>query len=306
MLPSRGNCHAVFLLIRAAHLKRPTSLDAWIAGARQLSTFMAAALDLESMANALIRAGLAKIEDRISIEKVLDRLWAEANRSTLLEIARILFQAHPPRWLESVVGEATAAIEYIPTDDFLALEWLGPDLEPLVTETGRRVTHAKDADLRKRLGDAGERVVLAAKALEGASVTHVASISDFYGYDIEAFFNGKTQRIEVKAAVPRTADNFIISRNEYNKSVAYGDEWCLIQIVFATTIFLKNEITCSDILAARTLSARSLQKLANLDTPSFMWLDAAKISPPTIAWTNYTLPFTSNMTFDVGFKALDE
>ncbi|HHL4083211.1 hypothetical protein [Burkholderia sola] len=67
-----------FLLIRAAHLKRPTSLDAWIAGARQLSTFMAAALDLESMANALIRAGLAKIEDRISIEKVLDRLWAEA------------------------------------------------------------------------------------------------------------------------------------------------------------------------------------------------------------------------------------
>ena len=299
MLPSRGNCHAVFLLTRAAHLKRPTSFDSWVVCACGLSTIMATALDLKSAAGVLVGGGLFRIEETISVAKALDRLWAEANRPTMLGIARVLFQTYPPSWLANVVSETAVATEYIPADDLRALEWLGSDLELLLMEIGWKIIQETDADLRKRLGDAGERVVLAAKEAEGGSVIHVASISDFYGYDVESHIGGRTQRIEVKAAVPHTAESFVVSRNEYEKSVIYGDEWFLMQIVFDSSVLVKSVITSVDILSARILPAGSLRKLVNVDTQYFTWAEAAKISPPPLAWVDYALPFSQGTEVDL-------
>jgi len=72
---------------------------------------------------------------------------------------------------------------------------------------------------RKEIGDAGESELL--KFLEKnwqGSTAHVASVSDWFGYDIAFQHGGSEWHFEVKSTTRRGRMNIYLSRNEFEKS----------------------------------------------------------------------------------------
>ena len=166
MLPSHGNCFAVFLLSRAFRLAKPDSISDWVRNARDQSTFLAGALDLEFIVESLIRIGLAKQDGTgFLLEKALVKLAHKADFVTLSSIAHILLDRSPPNWIVDAVRFDGVALEYIPTQDLDALMWLGGDLTELLIAVGQTKLTRHEDEIRKLLGDAGERVVLSSTSL---------------------------------------------------------------------------------------------------------------------------------------------
>ena len=264
-LPSRGRCHAAFLLAYTIRLKPAATLEAWIAAALDRATIMAAATDIPGTARILLAAELARVDASVVLDERLLRVSTRADRRSFVTIARLLLSRYPPGWVVSAVVDGEFRPEYVPDADLQRLAWLGPDLAPIVLSVHRAITSASDAKVRKQIGDAGELAVVSALERIGITPNHVSLVSDAYGYDIEYQSGQNLHRLEVKACVQSTAERVIVSRNEYEKAAAFGSSWRLIQVLLrfrdcgAQTRYLRR----------RTLHSRGARQLAYLACSSF-------------------------------------
>ena len=297
-LPSRGRCHAAFLLAHSVRLKHSATLEAWTAAAADRSTIMAASTDIAGTAQILLAGKLAREEDAIVLDERLLRVSKRADRRSLVAIARLLLRCFPPGWVVSAVVDGEFLPEYVPDYDLQRLSWLGPDLAPIVLSVHRAITSASNEELRKRIGDAGELAVVSALERIGIQPNHVALVSDAYGYDIEYQHDQHLHRLEVKACVPSTADRVIVSRNEYDAATTFASSWRLIQVCFASRIVVNGRATYSDILSFRELPSSSLVSLGPRSTNSFRWLDAAEFRPPLDFWNKSRLRVAADFHVD--------
>ncbi|WP_312993861.1 DUF3883 domain-containing protein [Achromobacter animicus] len=302
LLPSRGTCHAVFIMGRVLLLRGVESIDEWVETARRQTSFIATASDLGTIANLMITGRLATCAQSLRPHaKLVPLLSRQADRDTLILVARLLLHSFAPPWLSSVaVGDALAT-EYIPHGDRDALEWLEPDLANILIDVAREKAAERNADFRLRLGNAGELTVVEAKRLQGARVTHVALISDSYGYDIEAASaTGKDRElIEVKATLGGQNHCVHITRNERDKAKLYGEQWKLVLVMFDPAAFFKGQAQRSDIIAVKTLPNRELLAMTDRDSEFFRWESSAELCAPDSMWSAYPMPLPND--FRVSF-----
>lgn len=283
MLPKHGIVHGAFLLAYTARLSKPGSLENLIRAARNQQSFLATAIDLQSPAEALIALKLLTRENPIKINPQLSALSIVADRPTLLGLARLFFEGFPPIWLWSAAANGVVRREYIPSADLAALDWLEHDLDALLLDVYQKLEFSRQKTNIKRIGDAAEEMLMAAYKLEGLNPTHVARFYDSCGYDIELPTN-PIQRIEVKAASTNTQGQFILTRNEYDKSLIYGPEWSLIQVVFTPDAFFADRVTSAHVVKIHSLSANAIRPLASPSSNEFKWLEAAQFKPAFDKW----------------------
>lgn len=295
VLPSRGCCHGVFLLGHAARLKEGRSVADWTQAARERSTFMSRALQLDDIAQEMLNLGLAYCRDGVRLANSLHGLSDCADNPTFLAIARLLLKTAPPSWIWFAVSDGQVTREYVPASDLDKLAWIGPELDQMLLDVFDSIVTREDDDFRKAMGDAAELMVLAALRRSGANPLHVSRIADSYGYDIECA-GQRIDRIEVKAAGPGSKTNFYISRNEFEKCAYFGPEWRLVQVIFSGEAFLADFLDATHVETVRELRHGVLGELVPKDTPSFRWTESAQISPPGDTW----LPFV--LALDPDFK----
>ena len=284
MLPRKGAAHAICLLSYAAVLKERANLSDWIRSASAISASLSVASDLRPPAEWLVRAGLAVAESCVVLAPPLRVLSGRADRPTLLAIAELMLRASPPGWLRVAVGASGVVREYIPNRDLEALLWIDPDLDGLLMEVGAEVAVTREAAFRERMGTAAEALLMAAFKRAGRSPLHVAKLSDAYGYDIE-MGGAALDRVEVKAAGPGTRGRFRLTRNEYDKSRAYGSQWRLVQVVFKSSAFVAERIRDEHVETVLQLGEGSLQALVPADQPGFVWMESAELTPDQCDWS---------------------
>lgn len=289
MPPSKGLCHAVFLLVHVASLGRNASKRDWIEAAKTRPVIAAQSFDLSGIAERLIEWGLIEATPSVIVGQPLSRLSAHADYPTLRSIAEILLRKRPPVWLRVVVQNGRLTEELIPTADRATLAWLGDDLEATLLAVHRDICEPVANDLLDRLGLAGELVVMAALEQAGFRPRQVSLISDAYGYDIEVEMAGEMHSIEVKSAVPRTASQFHISRNEFEVSGKRRDLWRIMQVIFSSAVIATGKVSQNDILALRELPSSALTLLAPQDESRFRWTDSAIVTPREDMWVSNEL-----------------
>jgi hypothetical protein len=271
-------------------------MDDWIQTATLYGGHLAAATDLSTPAHQLVDCGLAKDGIWIEVAPQLAAAVVEQKRgSALREIAQLLLLASPPVWLRFAVSEAGVAREYIPENDLRALGWLEPELDNMLMLAYERLSSAESTNRAKEIGDAGELFVLAALRYAGALATHVAQFSDAFGYDIEVSKPGR-QRIEVKAAGPKTAGQFYLTRNEFMSCGRYGKEWRVVQVVFNSAAFIAPELNPSHVAGIYALESEALLSIVPPDTEHFSWQESAKVRPPEESWLQ------ADLVLDPDFK----
>lgn len=296
MLPKRGTAHAVLMLCHAAHLAPRRNIADWVRAAGSQGGYTAAATDLTTPAERLLAAGLAKHTEKIILEPPLAGIASIADSATLRHVARVLLTFDAPSWLRIAVSPRGVSRQYIPTADLRDLEWLDPELDEILLDVFRAVTSSRDAEIRKRIGDAAEAVVLAGLRANGQYPTHVAPISSTFGYDIEVV-GPPMRRIEVKGCSENTRGTFHLSRNEYEKSRIYGEEWVLNQVVFTSEAFISSTLKPTHIMGVFEVQARDIAVAVPSDTVEFTWTESAMITPISAAWrpasyavADFTLP----------------
>jgi hypothetical protein len=303
-LPSQGRCHASFLLAYTALLVAPRTFDAWLNASSARTTFVAAAADLRSTADTLLRCELIKDDgNSIRVSGKLARLCTQADRPSLLGIARLLLERFPPPWLFTALAADQFAPELIPQDDLIALEWIGVDLEPLLRGVYRRLTSEKNEQIKRRLGLAGEMAVMSALRHSGHIPNHVALLSDTFGYDIECAMGVDTLLYEVKSSVEATSDRIFVSRNEFDVAHRNQKSWRLIQTIFSSAVSFREIIMADDIMKFRMLDAAVLNSLAPPDNDTFFWRESAQFSPKLSHWK--TLNIEVEPSFKVDFREFE-
>lgn len=294
MLPKHGIVYGAFLLAYVARVGSPASVEDWVKAARGHGSFLAYAVDLQSVADALIECRLARLDMKISVDQCLADNSYLADDSTLRTIARQLLIKQPPLWLKLAVRNRSVAREYIPANDLEGLQWLEPNLDALLVDVSANMPNASADLIRQALGDAGELVVLSALRRVGLSPIHVAQWSDSYGYDIEVRTQSRLTRLEVKAAGPKSRGRFYLSRNEFEKSQLYGSEWLLLQVVFTGEAFVADELRPQHIEGIYQLSHGLVGSLVPPDTRHFKWMDSALIEPAADCWELADLSLEQN------------
>jgi hypothetical protein len=280
----------------SAALKPMPTVEAWVASAASKSTYLASAGDIAGTADILLRARLAVSDDGVSIAPQLQRLSLQADRVTLVGIAALMLTRFPPGWLMASVVNGQFITDFVPTDDMRRLEWLGPDLGPLILSVYSSLTGKADETLRKAIGDAGELAIMSALRGAGCAPVHVALASDAYGYDIEYTINANTRRLEVKSAVEATAGRLLVSRNEFDKAGTYASSWALVQVIFSSNVVVTRKITAADVISIRELSSFDLRKIAPPESENFVWLESAEFRPIDSKW------ITSRLRVDADFE----
>lgn len=283
MLPKHGIVHGAFLLAYTARLSKLDSLENLIRAARSQQSFLASAIDLQSPAEALSALKLLIRENPIKINPQLSALSIVADRPTLIGLARLFLEGFPPIWLWSAAANGVVRREYIPSADLAALDWLELDLDTLLLDVYQKLESTRQQAIIKRIGDAAEEMLMAAYKREGLNPTHVARFYDGCGYDIE-LPTDPIQRIEVKAASTNTQGQFILTRNEYEKSLIHGPEWQLIQVIFTPAAFIANKVTSAHVAKILSIPADTIRQLAPVATTEFRWLESAQFHPATDEW----------------------
>lgn len=279
--------NSAFLLANAIRYGGVPDVAAWVRGARDRSSFLAAAIDHEPVAQELLRGRLATSADVIRPSARLRAASERADRPTLMAIAALLLEINPPPWLPIAVVDAEVRFEIIPSADLVALEWLQPELEQILIDVSGNYPVTTGV-LALGVGRAAELVVLA--ALEGAqrSPIHVSEISDRFGYDIETAA-GEPRRWEVKGCTERTAGTFHLSRNEFNKCRLYGGDWRLVQVEFLGAAVVAEHLTAEHVAGIKELSADEILGLAPPDSDEFLWEASARMTPRRLAWAASSL-----------------
>ena len=297
--PTRGQCHAVFLLVHAAGLGVRQNRDRWVTAARQRSTIAALSFDLESAADALLEWGLAKSVPSIVVGHPLDQFGHAADYSSLKGIAGVLLRRRPPIWLRSAVANGHLRRELIPYNDLSALAWLGDDLDDLLVAIHADVLASADDEFLEQLGRAGELIVMDAMRVIGRPARHVALISDAFGYDIEAGGQSKVEGLEVKTAFAKTSDRFFLTRNEFDISQRMSGRWRVVQVVLSSKVAATGIVTSADVQMIRELSASTVRELAPAEERHFRWLESAMFSPSEKQWIASALSVGSRFHFDL-------
>jgi hypothetical protein len=299
MLPSRGLCHAVFLLVRAAHFRSPANVAEWIEVARGQSTIMASALNLDDAAASMLQMGFVTETRPVSIDDPLRAFWELADRATLISIARIVLGRDRPDWLGLAVIDGAVYREYIPTAELAQLDWLGEDLDALLLDIAGRYGNRDESLFLAAMGLAGELLVVESERLGDFDPIHVSQMSDSYGYDIESRARTSLCRMEVKTTVKKNAKSFYLTRNEFEKSVRHGDEWILVQIVLSPSAVLRRKVSAMDIEGARCLRSAALRTLVPADSTEFEWIDSAKITPADSLWASFDIKLSPTWNVDL-------
>ncbi|MBF6150208.1 protein NO VEIN domain-containing protein [Nocardia nova] len=242
----------------------------------------------------LLDSGLVRQSRSLHLAPQLAAATHCGDSEALVQIARLMFITAPPVWLTVAVENKTVTREYIPAYDLEALSWLEPELDRVILDAYAHVHSTDRADWQKKIGDAAELFIVAALRFCGHNPVHVALISDVYGYDIEVE-HAHVDRIEVKGAGPRTAWTFHLSRNEFEKSQEYGEEWRLVQVAFRSSAFVAKEINPSHIEAIYELDSLAVRRVVPPDPPGFLWEKTALITPPKEDWR------PSGLVLDPGF-----
>lgn len=281
--PTKGQCHAVFLLVHVAFLGQWCGRDRWVAAARQRTAIAAQSYDLEAVSEALIDWGLAKLDPFASVTRPLSTLGEVADYPTLRAIAGVLLRKRPPVWLRVAVVDSVLRRELIPSSDLNALLWLGDDLEAVLISVFKDVCEAADDELATALGRAGELVVLNALENAGRRPRHVSLVSDAFGYDIECAERQQIEGFEVKTSVARTASRFHLSRNEFDVSKRMNDRWKIIQVVFSSQVVASGKVKSDDVEIIRELPASAIHQIAPAET-QFKWTESAIFMPTEDLW----------------------
>ncbi|WP_166806174.1 DUF3883 domain-containing protein [Cryobacterium cheniae] len=272
---------SIFHLANSMRHTSHQDVRAWVHAAGDRSSFLAAAIDHRPAAEFLIDASLVVQEAAITPSPRLKALSRQADRPTLVAIARLLLEISPPPWLPFAV-DGQVRYEFIPWSDLQGLAWLRPELDQLLVDTACELLQHSDS-VALGLGRAAELTVFAALDNLHASPVHVSEISDRFGYDIETV-RGSARRWEVKGCTKKTSGSFHLSRNEFEKCKRYPDEWRLVQVVFSPGALTADFLTRSHILAIRELFSGELIDLAPSETGTFYWETSARISPQESAW----------------------
>ena len=283
-IPSKGFCHAVFLLLHAARLSIPHSISDWIQAARNRQTIMASALNVEFVANNLIANALVDSEPAVKFSEEWDKVGTAADYTAFLQIAAIYLKRCPPIWISSCFVRGAYHPEFIPTSDLSALHWMGNDLEPVLREVHYHTRKHRDDTTKLELGFLGERVVFELLSKSGHLVRHVSQISDSYGYDIESEKSGEKRYWEVKSCTNYTKDRFFITRNEARQAKALGSSWNIIQVIFRTGINSSNKASEDDVLQLRVLTAHELINICPSQSEYFDWMETAVVRPAQSSW----------------------
>ena len=284
LLPSRGRCHAVFLLAHSARLSEFENPEKWIDNANERLTLMASSLDLRGPAKWLVERELVTTAPVVKLSKELEKLSFEANETTLVAIASLLLRHAPPPWLKMSVIDHGFHPSLVPTDDLVDLSWLGDELEPIIIGVLNQLQPPSDDLLRKQLGDAGEQIVVSALEREMLKPQHVALISDSYGFDIRYYQGGTEWKVEVKTCVPATRSKFYLSRNEFHTACRHPNSWKLVQVNLSSSTLINRRIKKQDILQIRELLAPKLISLAPKTSNEFDWIDTALFCPNAECW----------------------
>ncbi len=300
MIPSPGCIYSVVQLASVANLHARRSMTEWVSAAREHGGYLAAANDLDGRAQFLINKGLVTAGEVIRVVPRLAAINSLPRERAEYELARLILLHAPPPWLGIAVDGRRVERAYIPEYDLEYLAWIEPNLDELLCEVFKEL-QPKKPTIEAELGLAAELVVMAALKRAGSHPVHVSLISDAYGYDIEV--GGKiADRIEVKAASPKTAGSFHLSRNEYEKCLQHKDEWRLVQVIFSTAAFVSPHLDVSHIEEIYELGAANTRGLVPVDTPTFKWEESAIITPSAESWRPLTLRPSSDFSI-AGFTS---
>ncbi|HEY9370229.1 DUF3883 domain-containing protein [Streptomyces sp.] len=283
LLPRHGTAFGALLLTRTAVLAHRADIDEWVDAARDHGAYLAAAVDLRGVARALTEARLAQEADGVRLGRPLRRIAELGEAATPRDLAHVLLRADPPPWLALAVESGRVVRAYIPTDDLRALAWLEPDLDGVLLAVHTELCGTRQDEIRQRVGDAAEQVVLDALRHSGLRPVHVALLSDAFGYDIEVRQPGM-DRIEVKGAGPMSRGTFHLSRNEYETGMRYGSQWRVVQVVFHGSAFVADVIDRSHVAEVLELSAEAVRGTVPVDTERFRWEESAVLAPEPGAW----------------------
>lgn len=284
ILPTRGFCHATFLLSHSARFHERYSVHDWVTAAREIPTVMAGALALQVIADQLITLGLAKTENgMICIADKIIKCGDEADTDTFAGIAKCVLEACPPPWLSGAVFGGRFRPELIPAEALEALGWLGDLLEPILVSLSLR-NDASDL-LRTKLGMMGELAIIAFERSLNRVTRHVSKISDAFGYDIESVSEHQLLRIEVKACLPDTQGRIFLTRNEASVASRFPTEWLLRQVVIRPDALMADVVRASDVISIREMSAIKVLSFLPPDDGIFRWLGDAELKFPPEAWT---------------------
>jgi hypothetical protein len=295
LLPSHGIAYSVLLLASAAQLAPRLTIDEWVQAARYHGSHLAAATNLANPASDLLDCNLATLGHSIEVSPRLIGLLDAPSTSVLRDIAQLIFIASPPVWLPLVVSEHGVDRELIPEKHLHSLLWLEPLLDEMLQLAWRQASSSTILDQAKQIGDAGELFVLASLRNAGWSASHVAKLSDAFGYDIEVY-RPYPQKIEVKAAGPNTDGGFHLSRNEFTTCLAHRNEWRLVQVTFNSAAFITKQLNISHVACVKEIDAWAIIPLVPPDTEHFSWQESAKLRPPAGSWRSWCLPLDRSLT----------
>jgi hypothetical protein len=282
VLPTHGTVTSVFHLANSLRHSTYPDVAEWVRAAGARSSFLSAALDHRPVANFLIAARLVAREPVVKQSRQLAALSRQADRSTLVAIARLLLEHAPPQWLLAAV-DGQVHEELIPWADLQGLAWLRPELNQILVDTAVELNEHTDS-IALGLGRAAELAIFSALDAINASPVHVSEISDRFGYDIEAL-TGPATRWEVKGSTTNTSDSFHLSRNEFEKSQRFCEEWRLVQVEFEPSVLTSDFVAVSHISIVRELRSDVLKEVAPLETGAFRWETSALITPPAGSWS---------------------
>lgn len=286
---SKGQCHAIFLLVHVVALGIRKNREDRILAARQRTTIAALSYDFETAADVQIQTGLVKLENEIRIEKSLRSFKGVADMPTLKGIVELLLQKRPPVWLRTAVQNRCLRPELIPSEDLRALSWLGEDLVAILVAVHGKVCEPADTELRAKLGLAGELTLLNALSSSGFTPKHVSLISDAFGYDVQVNAKGGITGFEVKTAVKSTAGEFYLSRNEFEVCKRMGDHWVQVEVVLSTRVLTQNFVSAYEVEEIRTLSSSTIIELSPSPENRFLWLETALFTPTDLEWNDSEL-----------------
>ena len=292
MLPSHGLVSSAFLLAHASRRRTFPSVADWAAAARELGSFIGAAVDLEAAATRLKELGLVVEEPGWQVGSELQMFGDIADRSSYVGIASVILHQAPPFWLRAAGTGDGVPREFIPTEDMRALAWMEPDLDRVLSAVASYLNRATSQSLSAAVGATAELVVLSALKQAGCRSLHVALVSDAYGYDIQVL-EPRRRCLEVKGSSVGTRGSFYLSRNEYERSCHLQD-WELVQVVFASEAFSAGEVRAAHVQGIYGLRSTDMHALVPKDRPEFRWAESAWLSPYPESWELWDLEVPSD------------
>jgi hypothetical protein len=275
-------------LVYAAKVDHPPSFAEWVDRARRIPAGQAHSHNLSDIASELMTVGL--VRDEQGVIRVTGLPSCDiANRSAKVRMAKTLLQRRRPSWLPLSGDVQRIVPNLVPREDLVALQWLGDDLNHILASL--LVPPAQD-DTAVKLGWLGEHIVADAERGAGRHVDHVSEISASYGYDLTSvsLSDGSVTKIEVKTAVENGAGRFYLSRNEYEQSRRYPDEWMLLQVVLDSRIIWTQEtLEPSVVIAIRSLPNEVLRRETVIDREWCAWKESVAFNLPLEGWREYRL-----------------